>query len=34
MFTPLHALAKQATLMITIARAGTDQLRVNVTPMA
>jgi hypothetical protein len=34
MFTPLHALAKQATLMITIAAEGTDKLRVNVTPTA
>jgi PRTRC genetic system protein E len=33
MFTSLHALAKQATLMITIAPEGADQLRVNVTPM-
>lgn len=33
MFTSLHALAKQATLMITIAPEGPDQLRVNVTPM-
>jgi PRTRC genetic system protein E len=33
MFTALHALAKQATLMITIAAEGDDQLRVNVTPM-
>jgi len=33
MFTSLHALAKQATLMITIAPEGDDQLRVNVTPV-
>ena len=33
MFTSLHALAKQATLMITIAAEGDGQLRVNVTPM-
>lgn len=33
MFTTLHALAKQATLMITIAAEGDGQLRVNVTPM-
>jgi PRTRC genetic system protein E len=33
MFTSLHALAQQATLMITIAAEGADQLRVNVTPM-
>lgn len=33
MFTSLHALAKQATLMITIAPEGADQLRVNVTPV-
>jgi len=33
MFTSLHALAKQATLMITIAAEGDDQLRVNVTPV-
>lgn len=33
MFTALHALAKQATLMITIAPEGADQLRVNVTPV-
>lgn len=33
MFTSLHSLAKQATLMITIAAEGADQLRVNVTPM-
>lgn len=33
MFTTLHALAKQATLMITIAPEGDDLLRVNVTPM-
>lgn len=34
MFTSLHALAKQATLKITIAPEGADQLCVNVTPMA
>lgn len=34
MFTPLHALAKQAMLIITIVPEGTDQLRVNVTQMA
>jgi len=34
MFMPLHALAKQATLMITIAPKGADQLCINVTPMA
>jgi len=33
MFTTLHALAKQATLMITVAAEGDDQLRVNVTPV-
>ena len=33
MFTSLHALAKQATLMITIAAEGDDQLRVNVAPV-
>jgi len=33
MFTSLHALAKQATLMITIAAEGDDELRVNVTPV-
>lgn len=33
MFTSLHAIAQQATLMITIAPEGADQLRVNVTPM-
>jgi len=33
MFTSLHELAKQATLMITIAPEGADQLRVNVTPV-
>lgn len=32
MFTSLHALAKQATLMITVAAEGDDQLRVTVTP--
>jgi hypothetical protein len=34
MFTPLHALAGQATPMITIAAEGADKLRVNVTLMA
>lgn len=33
MFSTLHELAKQATLMITVAAEGDDQLRVNVTPM-
>lgn len=33
MFTFLHALAKRATLMITVAREGDDLLRVNVTPV-
>lgn len=33
MFSILHALAKQATLMITVAAEGDEQLRVNVTPM-
>ena len=33
MFTSLHELAKKATLMITIAAEGDDQLRVNVTPV-
>lgn len=33
MFTSLHELAKQATLMITIAAEGDGQLRVNVTPV-
>ena len=33
MFSILHALAKQATLMITIAAEGDDELRVNVTPV-
>lgn len=33
MFSTLHELAKQATLMITIAAEGDDQLRVNVTPV-
>lgn len=33
MFTSLHALAKQTTLMITIAAEGDDELRVNVTPV-
>nr|WP_314540057.1 PRTRC system protein E [uncultured Massilia sp.] len=32
MFTSLHELAKKATLMITVAAEGDDQLRVNVTP--
>ena len=31
MFTNLHELAKKATLMITIAPEGADQLRVNIT---
>ena len=31
MFTNLHELAKKATLMITIAPEGDDQLRVNIT---
>ena len=34
MFTPLHALATQATLMITMAPEGSDQLRVNATPVS
>mgnify|MGYP000303363294 CR=1 FL=1 len=33
MFTTLHELAQRATLMITIAPEGADQLRVNVTPV-
>ncbi|HBZ07489.1 MAG TPA: hypothetical protein DEP03_14310, partial [Massilia sp.] len=33
MFTSLHELAKKATLMITIAAEGDEQLRVNVTPV-
>lgn len=33
MFSHLHELAKKATLMITIAAEGDDQLRVNVTPV-
>jgi PRTRC genetic system protein E len=33
MFTSLHALAKQATLMITIAAEGDDLVRVNVAPV-
>ena len=33
MFSTLHDLAKRATLMITVAAEGDDQLRVNVTPM-
>lgn len=33
MFTSLHALAKRAPLMITIAPEGADQLRVNVMPV-
>lgn len=32
MFISLHAIAKQATLMITVAAEGDDQLRVTVTP--
>lgn len=31
MFTNLHELAKKATLMITVAAEGDDQLRVNIT---
>lgn len=33
MFISLHELAKKATLMITIAAEGDDQMRVNVTPV-
>lgn len=33
MFKTLHALADKATLMITVAREGDDQLRVNLTPV-